>query len=321
MQDFNGGLAGKLVFSVIDLVRGFHHIPVYAEAVCKTAIITPFGLYEFLRMPFGLMNAGQAFQRLMDGVLRAVDFVVVCLDDILVASSSAKEHSDHLRQVLPLLSDNGFVVNTRKSLFGQSELHYLGHLVSAAGITPLPSWVEVIANVLVPTTKVELQRFLGMVNFYGRFMPLFAGKLNLLHAATACKSPAITWAADCNVAFAAAKTALAAATLLHHPDQSVPTSVTADASDAGLGAEFAQLQAGVWRPICFFSRKLSSAETKYSVFYQELLAIYEAINYFCHHVKGKPLTVYTDHMPLMFAFSSASDRSPRQTRHLSYVAE
>jgi hypothetical protein len=123
------------------------------------------------------------------------------------------------------------------------------------------------------------------------------------------------------VAFAAAKTALATATLLHHPDPSVPTSVTVDASGAGLGVELAQLQAGIWRPICFFSRKLSSAETKYSAFDRELLAIYEAIKYFRHHVEGKPLTVYTDHMPLTFAFSSASDRSPCQNNHLSYVAE
>jgi transposase InsO family protein len=123
------------------------------------------------------------------------------------------------------------------------------------------------------------------------------------------------------MAFAAAKTALATATLLHHPDQSVPMSVTVDASGAGLGAELAQLQAGIWRPICFFSRKLSSEETKYSAFDRELLAIYETIKYFRHHVKSKPLTIYTDHMPLMLVFSSVSDRSPCQTNHLSYVAK
>jgi hypothetical protein len=284
IQDFNGGLAGKTIFSVVDLVRGFHHIPVKADDVCKTAIITPFGLYEFLRMPFGLKNAAQAFQRLMDGVLRGVYFVFFYLDDILVASSSTEEHSDHLRQVFRLLTADGLVVNTRKSLFGQSELHYLGHLVSSAAISPLPSRVEAIVNVPVPTSKVELQRFLGMINFYRRFMPLLAAKLNPLYKATACKGPSITWTADCNVAFATAKTALATATLLHHPDLSVPTSVTVYASGAGLGAELAQLQAGIWRPICFFSRKLSSAETKYSAFDRELLAIYEAIKYFRHHV-------------------------------------
>lgn len=184
IQDFNGGLAGKTIFSVIDLVRGFHHIPVNAADICKTAVITPFGLFEFLRMPFGLKNAAQAFQRLMDGVLRGIDFVFVYLDDILVASANKEEHIEHLRQVFRLLAANGLVVNRRKSLFGQSELHYLGHLVSAAGITPLPSRVEAIANIPVPTSKVELQRFLGMVNYYRRFMPGLASKLHPLHEAT-----------------------------------------------------------------------------------------------------------------------------------------
>jgi hypothetical protein len=117
-----------------------------------------------------------------------------------VASSSAEEHSDHLRQVFRLLAANGLVFNTRKSLFGQKELHYLGHLISA-GITPPPSRVEAIANVPVRTSKVELQHFLGMVNLYQRFMPLLAAKLNPLHEATACKGPSVTWTADCNVAF------------------------------------------------------------------------------------------------------------------------
>ena len=162
IQDFNGGLAGKKIFSVIDLVRGFHLIPVSPPDVCKTAIITPFGLFEFVKMPFGLKNAAQAFQRLMDGVLRGVDFVFVYLDDILVASSSPEEHARHLRQVFSLLSANGLVVNRKKSLFGQSELHYLGHLVSADGIAPLPSRVAAIRDIPVPKSKVDLQWFLGL---------------------------------------------------------------------------------------------------------------------------------------------------------------
>ena len=122
IQDFNGGLAGKKIFSVIDLVRGFHHIPVAEEDVPKTAVITPFGLFEFVRMPFGLKNAAQAFQRLMDGILRDIPFTFVYLDDILVASSSPEEHADHIRQVLQLLSKNGITVNKKKCVFGKSEL-------------------------------------------------------------------------------------------------------------------------------------------------------------------------------------------------------
>ena len=113
IHDFNGTLAGKKIFSTIDLVRGFHHIPVNKNDIPKTAVITPFGLYEFLRMPFGLKNAAQAFQRLMDGILANIDYVFVYLDDILIASESEEEHADHLRTVLGLLHGNGITVNTK----------------------------------------------------------------------------------------------------------------------------------------------------------------------------------------------------------------
>ena len=108
-QDFNGNLVGRSVFSVVDLVRGFHQIPMAPQDIPKTAIITPFGLFEFVRMPFGLKNAAQAFQRLMDGILRGIDFAFVYLDDTLVASRSQEEHLTHLRALFHLLSAHGII--------------------------------------------------------------------------------------------------------------------------------------------------------------------------------------------------------------------
>ena len=122
IQDFASQLAGASIFSKIDLVRGYHHIPVASEDVSNTAVITPFGLFEFLRTPFGLKNAAQAFQRLMDTVCNGLDFVFVFLDDILVSSTSAEQHMLHLQEVFHRLSTHGLVINVSKCQFGATTI-------------------------------------------------------------------------------------------------------------------------------------------------------------------------------------------------------
>ena len=148
------------------------------DDIPKMAVITLFGLWEFIRMPFGLKNAAQAFQRLMDGVLLGIPFAFVYLDDILIASRPGAEHNDHLHTVLGLLWDNGLFVNRSKCILGVRELDSLAHRVCAArvnfGINPLPSKVDTITGLPSPTSKHELQSFLGMVNYYHRFMPKIA---------------------------------------------------------------------------------------------------------------------------------------------------
>ena len=141
------------------------------EDIPETAIITPFGLYGYLKMPFGLKNAAQAFQRLMDDILHDLNCCFVYLDDILIASSSPKEHEADLRSVFHLLATNGLVINTQKCIFGQATMTFLGHKITPNGITPLPEKVKAITEFPKPNGKKALQCFFGNAEFLPQIPP------------------------------------------------------------------------------------------------------------------------------------------------------
>ena len=226
IQDFTQRLAGSKVFSKIDLVRAYYQIPVEPSDVHKTAVTTPFGLFNFTRTPFGLQNSGQTFQRFIDHVTRVLDFLLIYLDDLLVTSPDHRTHKKQLKILFTRLAEYGIIIGPEKCQFGTTELGFLGHHVCSEGISPLPSAVDAIVNFARPEKQRALRRHLGIVNYYHRFIPHCAAKLTLLnnlltaanegHTRLSLKSNFdLKWNESADLAFIESKQILANATLLY----------------------------------------------------------------------------------------------------------
>jgi len=263
MMDFTARIAGCRLFSKIDLRKGYHQIPMNPDDVPKTAIITPFGLFEYTRMTFGMRNAGNTFQRLMDRVLADCAPAFAYLDDVLIASPSREQHLLDVADVLRRLQTAGLVVNRDKCLFGVESLDFLGHKVTASGITPLPQRVAALRRHPRPGTVKELQGFLGTVNFYRRFVRGAAHLLRPLTDALRGSPPpsaALPWTEEMQQSFLAAREALARKVELVHPCPRAALSLSVDASGDHVGAVLQQRSspAAPWQPLGFFSQKLRS---------------------------------------------------------------
>lgn len=326
IQDFSCHLYNKSVFTVIDLRKAYYQIPVQPDDIPKTAITTPFGLFEFCFMTFGLRNAAQTFQRFMMEVLYGLDFIFVYIDDICIASESVDQHKKHLREVFLRFRKYGLTINMAKCHFGKSEIKFLGHLVSKNGIQPLPEKVSAIVDYQLPTSAKQLKRFLALINFYRRFIPNAVNRQSVLQSLIIGNkkndTTPIKWTDETIIIFNECKKDLADFTVLAHPSPHAQLSLSVDASDTAVGAALHQMIDGQLQPLAFFSKKLSGAESKYSTYDRELLAIYLAIKHFRHMLEARVFYVNTDHKPLIYAFKQKPDKaSPRQLRHLDYISQ
>lgn len=326
IQDFSNALFGCKIFSKIDIVRAYFHIPVHPEHIQKTAVCTPFGLFEFPFLNFGLCGAAQTFQRFMNEVLGDLPFCFVYLDDILIFSKSEKEHNTHLHAVLQRLNQYGLTINTSKCIFGVPEIPFLGHLISEQGTKPLPDKVEPILNYPLPKTVKELRRFLGLLNFFRRFLPhaarMQANLNNYLKGSKKNDKREINWTKQTTNEFETCKKLIADATLLAHPKPDAKLVLQVDASDLAIGGALFQVIDNELQPLAFFSRKLSKTEMGYSAYDRELLSAYTSIKHFTHMLEARVFSLFTDHKPLTFAFKQRLDKcSPRQARQLDFISQ
>lgn len=296
-------------YSTLDLASGYWQVEVDPADQEKTAFTTPFGLYQFERMPFGLCNAPATFQRLMQRCLgsHVYDCLLIYLDDIIVYSPDFHTHLQHLEQVFSRLQAHGLKLQPRKCRLFQRKVTYLGHVVSSQGVATDPEKTAAVQDWPTPTTVKQVRSFLGFAGYYRRFIPAFskvAAPLNqLLQGKANRPSSAIQWTAKCQCAFDALKQALLTAPILAYADFQHPFRLYTDASLEGLGAVLAQVQDGKERVVAYASRSLHPPERSdqnYSSFKLELLALKWAITEkFKDYLWGAHVTVFTDNNPLV----------------------
>lgn len=299
IDDMLDRLHGAKYFSNLDMQSFYHQIRIVPEDTHKTAFRTRYGHYEFLVVPFGLTSAPATAQRLMNDIFRhhLDKFIIIYLDDILVYSKTLDEHVEHLRLVLKLLRQHQLYVKMSKCAFGQSSLPFLGHVLGSDGIRVDPAKTSAVKNWPTPQNAHDIRSFLGLCNYYRRFISGFSKLATPLTDLTG-KRVQFTWGDTQQQAFDALKKALTTAPVLSAPDFSVPfnvTTLTTDASDYAIGAVLTQGEKSDLRTIAYLSRKLNPAECNYPVHERELLAIIYALKQWRHYLLGHPFQIQTDH--------------------------
>ena len=273
IDDLFTSLAGGQHFSKLDLSHAYLQLPLAEESQPIVTVNTHKGLYRYQRLPFGVSSAPAVFQRTMETLLQGIPNVCVYLDDILVTGPSSATHLRNLEEVLTRLEDAGMRLKKEKCAFLMEEIEYLGHKISREGLQPTEGKIRAVAEAPVPTRVSELRSFLGLVNYYGKFLPDLATAAAPLYSLLR-KTAQWCWGQAQQSAFEKVKTLLQSSDLLVHFDPQKEIILACDASPYGVGAVLSHcMEDGSERPIAYASRSLSIAERKYSHLDKEALAI------------------------------------------------
>lgn len=300
IDDLMDQLQGATVFSKLDLASGYHQIRVAEADQHKTAFRTRFGHFEFKVLPFGLTSAPATFMRLMHDVFMPFldKFVIVYLDDILVYSKTPEDHLEHLRQVLEVLRKHKLFAKLKKCEFGVPTLEFLGHVISGEGIQTDPKKIKSITEWPTPRSSVDVLRFLGLANFYRRFVKDFSKISAPLTALTG--NVQFKWGQPEQQAFEKLKLALTTAPVLIMPDFSKPFIIKCDASQSAIGQVLCQGEGKDERVVAYESRKLTPTEIGYPTHDQELLSVVHALRKWRHYLGGGKVRVITDNWATRF---------------------
>jgi transposase InsO family protein len=321
ITDILDQLGSAKYFSVFDLASGFHQIPMAVNDAAKTAFSTPYGHYEFKRMPFGLRNAPATFQRLMDRVLSGLQGIelFVYLDDIVIYSSSLTEHARKFNKLAERLRAANLRLQPDKCEFLRKEVTYLGHVIGEAGVKPDPNKIKAVKSFPRPKNAKNVKQFLGLAGYYRRFINNFSKAAKPLTSLLKKDEPFLWQEAQEN-AFTELRDQLCTEPLLQHPDFTRPFLLTTDASGYAIGGILSQGEIGKDRPIAYASRLLNGAEQNYSTIEKESLAIIYCVNHFRPYLYGNQFIILTDHKPLEW-LHSVKDPTSRLIRWRLKLAE
>jgi hypothetical protein len=298
-------LADGSYFTKIDLSKGYWQVLVNPVDKHKTAFATHMGLYQWTRMPFGLVTAPATFARVMRLLDLHENSAINFFDDILIKSLTWEEHLQHVRGVMQKLDKFNLNAKPSKIEAGFRKLEFLGHTIGEGFLRPQESKLQKIMSIPKPTTKRNVRSLLGLLSYYRRYVPNFASTVvpmsNLIKGN---EKRTITWTDECDKALSTVQKRLSESPILLLPIMGKPFTLRTDASATGVGAVLLQEHSNKLHPIAYVSRKLLDRETRYSTIERECLAIVWAVARFSRYLWGVHFVLETDHKPLAYLQTS-----------------
>ena len=305
VDDLLASLAGGKHFTKLDLAHAYLQVPLDEESRQFVTVNTEKGLYQYTRLPFGVSSAPSIFQRTMERLLHGIPNVLVYIDDVLIKGVTREEHLRAVEEVLARLEQAGLKLKRSKCFFMLPSVEYLGHEVSAEGLRPTKEKVRAVVEAPAPLNVMQLRSFLGLVNYYSKFLPQLASTLAPLHRLLQ-KNTQWRWGNAEMEAFNKAKEELASPRLLTHFNPRRPLLLSCDASPYGIGAVLSHsFEDGSEKPVAYASRSLAPAERNYAQIEREGLSIVFGVKKFHQFLFGHKFTIFSDHKPLQHILSAS----------------
>lgn len=303
IEDIFANLAGGEKFTKLDLRQAYLQLHLSEDSKPLLTINTHKGLYRYHRMTYGISPAPSIWQRTIDTILQGLPGVQCILDDMIITGKNDAEHLANLDRVLQRLEQYGLRVNKDKCFFMQERVTYCGHEIDKSGLWKTKDKVDAVLNAPVPQNVAQLRSFLGLINYYNRYLPNLATVIKPLNELLE-KNRKWVWSDACQKAFENVKQLITSEPVLTHYDPKAPVRLACDASPYGLGAVLSHVMSdGSEKPIAFASRSLTKAERNYAQIDREACAIFWAVKKFHAYLFGRKFTLLTDHQPLTSIFS------------------